>query len=173
MSIAGKLPVAGILAVLAWLAIAGTAWADDSRVNLRALLDDLGASAAQRGLGNTADHVHVAKVELSTVTSRIAITLRIDEGFHINANPASLPYLIPTSLRFSGVTPYRLDYPTPVRFKPKFTDEPLDVYEGTVVISASFKKDVLRDAPVLSATVTAQACTDQICLPPADLPVVK
>lgn len=173
MSIARNLPAAGLFAALAWLGIAGAAWADDSPATLRMLLDGIDAAAAHRRLEDTSDHVHVVKVERSTASNQIAVTLRIDVGFHINANPASLPYLIPTSVSFAGVTPYRLDYPTPIRFKPKFTNEPLNVYEGTVVITASFEKKVLDTAPVLAATVTAQACTDQICLPPADLPVLK
>ena len=172
MSVARKFPVAGIFVALAWLGTAGAAWADDSPATLRMLLDGIDANAAHRRLEDTSDHVHVVKVERSTAASQISITLRIDEGFHINANPASLPYLIPTTVIFTGITPYRLDYPTPVRFKPKFTDEPLNVYEGTVVITASFEKKVLDAAPVLAATITAQACTDQICLPPADLPVL-
>jgi uncharacterized protein len=101
----------------------------------------------------------------------LAVTLRIDEGFHINANPASLPYLIPTSLSFEGIAPLRIAYPAAFRFKPDFTDEPLDVYQGTVVITAFLPKDALKQLPALHASVTVQACTDAICLPPADLAI--
>lgn len=35
----------------------------------------------------------------------VIIALRTDPGFHINANPASEPYLIPTTLSVNGVVP--------------------------------------------------------------------
>lgn len=172
MPVVRQLSVAGILAVLASLAIAGAAGAGLPDRGVRGPAD--GNTAAGGRLEDTSDFVHIIKVERLSVANRVAITLRIDGGFHINANPASLPYLIPTSLSFAGVTPYRIDYPPSVRFKPKFSDEPLDVYEGTVTITASFAKGALDGgAPAFHATVTAQACTDQICLPPADLSVLK
>jgi hypothetical protein len=171
MPVVRKLSIAGILAVLASLAITGAAAAGLPDRSVRGPLD--GNTAASRRLEDTSDFVHIIKVERLSAVGRVAITLRIDRGFHINANPASLPYLIPTSVSFAGVAPYRIDYPASVRFKPKFSDEPLDVYEGTVTITASFAKGALDDAPAFHATVTAQACTDQICLPPAELAVLK
>jgi uncharacterized protein len=121
---------------------------------------------------DSSDFVHVVVVKhRSGAEDELAVTLRIDDGFHINANPASLPYLIPTSLAFAGVTPLRIAYPAASRFKPNFTDEPLDVYQGTVVITAFLPKGALDRTPALGASVTVQACTDAICLPPAALPV--
>ena len=171
MSVFRKAPMAGIFAVIAWLGITGAACADDSSKDPKSLLDSIEPNGLRRHVANTGAYVHVVKVARSTVASQIAITLRIDDGFHINANPASLAYLIPTTVTFVGVSPFRIAYPIPVRFKPKFSDEPLEVYEGTVVITASFMKGALDGTPAFRATVTAQACTDQICLPPADLPV--
>src|SRR5206468_13045363 len=60
------------------------------------------------------------------------------DGFHINANPASFDYLIPTTLNVTDQTPLRVIYPQPVSFRPKFDDQVLDVYEGTVRITAEF-----------------------------------
>ena len=57
------------------------------------------------------------------------------------------------------------------RFKPNFANEPLDVYEGTVVITAFLPKDALGQVPALGTSVTVQACTDAICPPPADLAI--
>jgi uncharacterized protein len=120
----------------------------------------------------SADHVHVvAAVRDSADTDELVVTLRIDPGFHINANPASFENLIPTSLMFTGVKPLRVTYPQATRFKPKFLNEALDVYQGTVAIAAYFPKGTLHGSAPLGATVTAQACTDAICLPPSDLPV--
>src|SRR6266849_3363120 len=110
-------------------------------------------------LGGTADHVRIATIN----------RVEIDPGFHINANPASSDYLIPTTLNMTDQTPLRVIYPEPVRFKPKFADEALDVYEGTIRITAEFPRGALARIRYLFGTVTAQACTDVICLPPADL----
>lgn len=69
-------------------------------------------------------------------------------------------------MNFVDASPFRIRYPAPVRFKPKFTEEPLDVYEGTILITAAFMKGALDGTTALHATVTAQACTDQICRHP-------
>ena len=134
------------------------------------------AAAAAAGspsdhLEGTADHVHVTLVSpLDPDKTKFAITLTVDAGFHINANPASQDYLIPTTLHVTNRTPLRVTYPPPLRFKPKFFDQPIDVYEGIVRIVAEFSRDA-RPPPALIGTVTAQACTEVICLPPADLPL--
>jgi hypothetical protein len=121
-----------------------------------------------RILGRTEDHVHVA-IQRVARSDTILITLRIDPGYHVNANPASEEYLIPTSVAFAGATPERIGYPPSIRLKPAFSDEPIAVYEGSVVIAATFPPGTLDRTPGLTVTVTAQACTDRICLPPADI----
>lgn len=120
---------------------------------------------------SSADHVRIADVDaVSGDDDEAIVTVVIDPGYHINANPASLDYLIPTTLSVTNRTPLRVVYPRPVRFKPKFTDQVLNVYEGTVRIIAEFSQGSLGDHR-LFGTVTAQACTEEICLPPADLPL--
>jgi hypothetical protein len=57
-----------------------------------------------------------------------------------------------------------------MRFTAKFAPEGLDVYEGSVAVIAKFPKGSLQ-GQAIQGTVTAQACTSQICLPPSDLPV--
>jgi hypothetical protein len=121
---------------------------------------------------DTATHVRIiGAARTSGDDDEFAITLRIDPGFHINANPASSDYLIPTALTITELPPSRIAYPEPVRFKPKFTDETIDVYDGTILITAFFPKGALSLLASLHGVVTAQACTDQFCLPPADLPL--
>ena len=121
---------------------------------------------------DSADHVHVARVVRNNATGEVSITLSIDSGFHINANPASLPYLIPTTLTFAGVTPTRVAYPPAILFKPKFADEAIAVYEGTIVVSAYFPSVRLSALGPVAATLRVQACTATICLPPAELSLV-
>ena len=115
----------------------------------------------------TADHVHVTAHRAGDT---LLITLRIDPGYHVNANPASSENLIPTSIAFEGVAPERIAYPPAIRFKTRFADDVLDVYEGSVVITARFPSGALDRTHDLGFTVTAQACTEEICLPPDDIP---
>ena len=126
------------------------------------------AGAAEHGSGGfrSADHL---KVHARRARNGILVTLRIDEGYHINANPASAEYLVATSIAFEGVAPERIAYPPAINLEPAFADRPIEVYEGTVTIAAIFSPGVLDRQREISLTVTAQACTEQICLPPDDI----
>ena len=129
-------------------------------------------AAAQNGnhrFADSSDFVRIAGVLRMADQDRAVITLSVDRGYHINANPASQPYLIPTTLTFKGSEPARVLYPRPTRFKPLFSDEPLDVYEGVVAISADFPTGALAHIAALHGAATVQACSDRICFPPADL----
>ncbi len=120
----------------------------------------------------TADHVRVrAEFKNSTNATTLVFTIHIDKGFHINANPASFDYLIPTSVAFDGFTPRRIDYPQAIRIYPEFAREGLDVYQGVVQMSAILPQEIIQQKKIINATLSAQACTEQICLPPAKLPV--
>ncbi len=101
----------------------------------------------------------------------IVVTITIDDKFHINANPASFDFLIPTSVEFKDIKPAKIEYPKSTRFTAKFAPEGLDVYEGSVAITARLPKDSLKGIKAIQGTLTAQACTDQICLPPSTVPV--
>ena len=96
----------------------------------------------------------------------VVITLEIEPGYHINANPASFDFLIPTSVTFADVHPMEVRYPAPTSFKPTFAPDTLNVYEGTVQLVAKLEEGALDGLHALSATVNAQACTETVCLPP-------
>ena len=119
---------------------------------------------------STADHVH-ATAAIAPDKDEIEITLKIDQGYHVNANPASLDYLIPTSVSFAHLSPIRVHYPKALSYTPSFAGRPLDVYNGVVSFIASFANGSFNKAPTIRGNVTVQACNDQICLPPANLPI--
>src|SRR5690348_15449230 len=108
-------------------------------------------------LSETAHRVHVVDVQRHGANDKLIVTLRIDPGLHINANPASFKYLIPTALNLADVRATRVDYPLPTYFKPKFADDRIAVYEGTVAITAYFAPGALAHLPLFGMTVTAQA----------------
>jgi hypothetical protein len=116
--------------------------------------------------GETARHVRASATSRSLGTYReIVITLDIEKGYHINANPASFDFLIPTSVTFAGVHPMEVRYPAPMSFKPSFAPDTLNVYEGTVQLVAKLEDSALDNLHALSATVNTQACTETVCLP--------
>ncbi len=58
------------------------------------------------------------------------------------------------------------------RSGPRFAPEGLNVYEGTVTLTAIMPQGTLADLNPIRAELRVQACTDEICLPPATLPLV-
>ncbi len=143
-----------------------------------AALGDTGASGAVTGAPaefrppTTADRVDVsATVSAAADHYRVAVRLDIHRGFHVNANPASYAYLIPTSISFDGITPLAVAYPEPVLFKPVFARDGIRVYEGSPTVIATIARRDLPENGMVRGTVTVQACDDQVCLPPSRVPI--
>ena len=151
-------------------------------LNLHPLTDaDLGAvrEAATRAADDqafrapeTSDHVRAsAVVRAGEKDDEIVVTLQIDDGYHVNANPASFDYLIPTSVAFAGLTSPGTKYPKPSRFKSAFAPDELAVYEGTVPLVVTVPKGTIATQGELTGQVDVQACDAKICLPPSKLPL--
>ncbi len=113
-------------------------------------------------------HSSVAR-RSSAAGEQIVVTIKIEAGYHINANPATFKYLIPTNVAFDRLAPTRIDYPTPSRFKPAFASEAIDVYEGTQKIVVLLPANALKTGHMARGTLTIQACNDEVCLPPAEI----
>ena len=129
-------------------------------------------TAAQAPLLDSAAHVKAtAHTEPKADHDRIVITLSIDPGYHVNANPASLDYLIPTTVKVPGAGQAKVTYPLGTMFRPKFVSDGLSVYEGSVTITVELPKGSLTSTQHLPVQIEVQACTDEICLPPASISV--
>jgi uncharacterized protein len=87
----------------------------------------------------------------------IEVRLGIRAGWHVNANPASLDFLIPTKVEGEV---RKLVYPPGEVFHSAFAAELLRVYSGTVAIRAE------AAAQAGAVRLTYQACDDRRCLPP-------
>jgi hypothetical protein len=57
-----------------------------------------------------------------------------------------------------------------VRFSPKFVPDELAVYEGETTLVTVLPEGALKGVKV-NGTLTVQACSDEVCLPPAKIPV--
>ena len=143
-------------------------------------LPDLEDGAADSAPLDSSAHAAVtADLEPSTVhpgeTFTVRITLKIEDGWHINANPASAETLIATTADVRSELPIemkRIEYPTPKRLEAAYADTAIDVYEGEVEIIAtchlaeSVGEGVNKGT--LRALIVFQACDERSCLKPAE-----
>jgi hypothetical protein len=125
-----------------------------------------------KGVLDSAAHVKAtAKGASLGDYDEILVTLTIEPGCHVNTNPATSDYLIPTAVTLPGVPNAKVNYPAGQVLKPKFLPEGIMVYQGSVDIRAELPKGGLDSAARQPLRVDLQACTTQICLPPATLNV--
>jgi DsbC/DsbD-like thiol-disulfide interchange protein len=102
------------------------------------------------------------------------VKVSIKAGFHINANPPTFSYLIPTEVtagKAEGITPGKPVYPAGEKRKFQFADQPLSVYAGDARVTLPLRVDgsTAKGARTLPITVRVQACDDQQCYPPTTL----
>ncbi|MFN2517402.1 MAG: protein-disulfide reductase DsbD domain-containing protein, partial [Pyrinomonadaceae bacterium] len=72
------------------------------------------------------------------------VRVTIQNGYHINANPPTYPYLKATELEISptqGLSIGPVSYPKPLEKKFPFAEKPLRVYEGETQLKATLKAD--------------------------------
>jgi Disulphide bond corrector protein DsbC len=101
----------------------------------------------------------------------VDVPIRIDDGYHINANPATFPYLIATEVttdKVPGLDVGKPIYPPAVRKKFQFADEPLAVYEGNVNITLPLvtHSSGTKSLPI---SIRVQACDQEKCFAPDTL----
>ena len=107
-----------------------------------------------------------------------AILARIEEGFRIQANPASDPFLVPARLEIEAddhVEAGAPAYPPGEPYRLEGAAEDLSVYRGEVLIRLPL---VARRAPgeaggerLLRGRLHYQACNARMCLRPSSVPV--
>ena len=108
-------------------------------------------------------------------STEAVVRLKIDDGFHVNANPATFPYLIATQLDLTpaaGISAGSITYPNPITKKFSFTEQqPLAVYEGETELKVrlSATKTASSGEHNLSAKLRVQACDDQVCYAPGTM----
>lgn len=94
------------------------------------------------------------------------LRLEIEGGLHLQANPASLGFLVPTEVSVSGGELRELVYPPGVPLDTGFSAEPIEVYAGRVEIRGEVKGGSVMH-------LGYQACSATGCLPVVrvDLPL--
>jgi DsbC/DsbD-like thiol-disulfide interchange protein len=136
--------------------------------------DSNAAGAAASPPAPPAEMVRVEAAGVETTRGASAggeVRLSVVPGFHVNANPASEKYLIPTELKIEpaeGVEIGPVAYPESVTRQFSFSEKPLAVYEGDARIKFALKvlPNASTGAQTLRARLRYQACDDAQCYPP-------
>jgi DsbC/DsbD-like thiol-disulfide interchange protein len=107
----------------------------------------------------------------------VAVVAKIAPGFHVNAHEASQAYLIPTKVTAElppGVLIVETTYPHGVMRKFQFSATPLRVYEDTFTVRMRLRaaSAAALGPQKIALTVAYQACTQDTCLPPTNVPAV-
>ncbi len=156
-------------AALALLLIAAPSLAPSARAQIEG-----GATAP--AIPATIVHATASSVEIRAGGSASAeIELAIESPWHINANPPSPDYMIPTQVSVraaAGVTAGKPIYPAAQSLKVGFDDQPLSVYTGhaTIRLPLTASAQAVNGRHVLKGTVRFQSCNDQVCMAPATAP---
>jgi thiol:disulfide interchange protein len=103
--------------------------------------------------------------------ARVALTVTLPEGLHVQSDQPRDPSLIPTVLTIeppAGVKVDHLVFPHPKDFKLEGQAEPLAVFERDFVVGAELNLDagVAAGDLVIPARFRYQACDDKVCFQP-------
>jgi DsbC/DsbD-like thiol-disulfide interchange protein len=100
----------------------------------------------------------------------VTITLEINNGWHLYANPVNHEFLeggqTKVTINAKAKPKVRVTYPPGKTIVDK--KEKYDVYEGTVKIEAKVLREAGDTSP-LEITVAVQACDKSVCLEPAKI----
>lgn len=103
--------------------------------------------------------------------ARVAALVTIEPGWHVNSHKPTFDYLIPTELDLvlpESWPAETVQYPKAEMQTFAFADQPLAVYDGSVVIVGSLSVPAgTAQGPIpIRAKLRYQACNDSQCLPP-------
>ncbi len=103
------------------------------------------------------------------------VALHVLSEWHITANPPASENAIPTTVEIAaarGVSAGTPIYPAPRVVKLSFDEQPQWVYDGQSIVRVPLAAapNAIHGAHTLKGRVRFQACNDQICLPPAEVP---
>ncbi|HEY0511930.1 MAG TPA: DUF255 domain-containing protein [Thermoanaerobaculia bacterium] len=124
-----------------------------------------GAGAAGVGkLEHEAERLVRPRLELGAETDGwrpFRLTLEITPGWHLQANPASEPYLVATQVRAQGGEVRNVRYPEGERFSSRYSHAPIAVYTGRAEITGEV-------SGTARLSVAYQLCDEATCLPPVE-----
>ncbi len=137
------------------------------------------AATPSPNVRSSADVVKVSATNVSLPAGGNAdatVIISITQGYHVNANPATFSYLIPTEVtvhKREGLSANKPVYPTAEKKKFQFAESPLAVYEGEAQIKLPLRAEAnaARGARSFPIDVRVQACDQEKCFAPDTLHV--
>jgi len=112
---------------------------------------------------------HIVHGGSTEISKTVKITLEIEDGWHINANPASLDFLIPTAVDIQTEQKSDLNISYPDGHKMETPLGSIDTYEGAVDITATVEAKEPIDVSKMRALIQVQACQGATCYPPSQI----
>jgi cytochrome c biogenesis protein CcdA len=109
-------------------------------------------------------------------SARVALTVTLPNGIHVQSDKPRDPSLIPTVLAIdppTGVRVTHLVFPMPTDFEQEGQPEPLAVFEQEFVVGAELEigEGVAAGDLVVPGRLRYQACDDKMCFQPTTAPV--
>ena len=127
----------------------------------------------------TSDKDGIVKIEIFTDSTKVhrksqlklALRVTIKRGWHINSNLPNDDFLIPTSLTIQNedkFTSVEWKYPDSENLSFSFSEQPVSVYEGEILIGAliTIPQEISLKKHTLPLLLEYQACNDRTCLAP-------
>jgi thioredoxin:protein disulfide reductase len=139
----------------------------------------LGQSEAPQNPEGSRNVIKLAPIETVSAkagsTVKVALSLQVDEGYHVNSNTPADEFLIPLRLSWSPgpLQSGAITFPKPQLEKLQFSEKPVSVFKGTFEIATRFKvpADAKPGQSVLAGKLHYQACNDRMCLAPKTVDV--
>lgn len=137
--------------------------------------NDANAAAIPNRLDRVAAKAFLSTDRLSVGgKTRIAISLTVSPGWHINQNPASPDFLIPTTVKIQskqGTKLTNLKFPAGKDHRLEGEPDAFLVYEGTITIFGDLEADAMAagQSEEFELHINYQACNDDGCEQPRTL----
>ncbi|MCX7895173.1 MAG: protein-disulfide reductase DsbD family protein [Thermoanaerobaculum sp.] len=99
----------------------------------------------------------------------VALRVRVQEGWHVNAARPTDPYLIPSQVRLqlpAGWQAGEAEFPPPKRIKLEVFQDVAEVLEGSFWVRIPIRLPAGATGQDLAGELEAQACNNVSCLPP-------
>jgi len=105
---------------------------------------------------------------------KVALKVKVEEGWHINSNKPAEDYLIGTNISIDSSAGFKLaaiEYPSAQNIKLGFSDKPLSVFEKEFIIILNINPsfDLNEGNHKLIISLDYQACNNASCMAPSSV----
>lgn len=118
--------------------------------------------------------ISAPRVAIKGGTGEVVISIKIADGYHINANPPSEAFLKPTEVEITsanGITAEKPVYPPALNKKFPFSEKEIAVYEkeATIKVKLRAAAGATKGEQLITGVLRYQACDNEVCYPPTNM----